>query len=399
MYRPLFWLSLGAATTLVLAFATLNELTRFRPEVELHRAVAAFAQAKTVEVKTAASWVDGQGAARTVSTLYLLGQARPSGPNIGDYAGKFRLVRLSGADQKYDDLSGEERALGNMTYLTYEPPGPDVADSPFAAAGTWLALAPADLPRWSSPFPGVAFPFASIFDVPAPWAVDALAKLAAAAPALDIAYISGDGRVETVSGHPCHVIDLRLDRAATESALLDLVRLKENRDPSDAERLRVSTVADGLSRLAIRVWTGTADHLPYQLEAGGSVLSGQSSIPFNVLADLSGYDAPFASAAPARTVTLAAALPAIAAARPSASEGAAAAPAVHLPSFPILGTDDADSDGLNAILETFYGTDPHNADTDRDGVSDGAEIRQGCNPLGRGTLFGFGIGKALNQCP
>ncbi len=47
---------------------------------------------------------------------------------------------------------------------------------------------------------------------------------------------------------------------------------------------------------------------------------------------------------------------------------------------------DSDNDGLNAAGESFYGTDPENADTDGDGYNDGEEVRAGYDPLGPGKL-------------
>ncbi|MCK5061380.1 hypothetical protein KAR28_02425 [Candidatus Parcubacteria bacterium] len=47
---------------------------------------------------------------------------------------------------------------------------------------------------------------------------------------------------------------------------------------------------------------------------------------------------------------------------------------------------DSDNDGLLDSLETFYGTDPKNSDSDGDGYKDGDEVRNGYNPLGEGKL-------------
>ncbi len=48
---------------------------------------------------------------------------------------------------------------------------------------------------------------------------------------------------------------------------------------------------------------------------------------------------------------------------------------------------DSDNDGLSDYEEkNIYGTDPHNSDTDGDGMNDGKEIKKGRNPLGKGTL-------------
>ncbi len=48
---------------------------------------------------------------------------------------------------------------------------------------------------------------------------------------------------------------------------------------------------------------------------------------------------------------------------------------------------DSDGDGLSDFDEiNGFGTNPHDADTDNDGVTDGEEIRRGTNPLGQGLL-------------
>lgn len=47
---------------------------------------------------------------------------------------------------------------------------------------------------------------------------------------------------------------------------------------------------------------------------------------------------------------------------------------------------DSDNDGLPDYLEPFYGTDPGNPDTDKDGFKDGEEVEKGYNPAGEGKL-------------
>ena len=47
---------------------------------------------------------------------------------------------------------------------------------------------------------------------------------------------------------------------------------------------------------------------------------------------------------------------------------------------------DADNDGLSLFDEERYGTNPGDADTDRDGYSDGQEVLNGYNPNGAGRL-------------
>jgi hypothetical protein len=59
---------------------------------------------------------------------------------------------------------------------------------------------------------------------------------------------------------------------------------------------------------------------------------------------------------------------------------------------------DPDQDGLTNSLEKFYGTDPNNPDTDGNGIKDGDEVNSGCNPVGPGRLFNFGITDDVGNC-
>lgn len=48
---------------------------------------------------------------------------------------------------------------------------------------------------------------------------------------------------------------------------------------------------------------------------------------------------------------------------------------------------DADGDGLNNLQESVIGTDPHDPDTDGDGIDDGEEVLDGVRHLDRPSLF------------
>lgn len=47
---------------------------------------------------------------------------------------------------------------------------------------------------------------------------------------------------------------------------------------------------------------------------------------------------------------------------------------------------DSDHDGISDDDEKVFGTDPQNPDSDGDGFLDGAEVKEGYNPLGEGKL-------------
>jgi hypothetical protein len=78
---------------------------------------------------------------------------------------------------------------------------------------------------------------------------------------------------------------------------------------------------------------------------------------------------------------------------------------IALPAFDFpADTTDADNDGLPDVFERIVGTDPHNPDTDGDGILDGAAIAQGLDPLG-GKPLSTGIvataptpGTAVDVC-
>jgi len=61
------------------------------------------------------------------------------------------------------------------------------------------------------------------------------------------------------------------------------------------------------------------------------------------------------------------------------------------PTTDALQAADSDGDGLSDGQEHFYGSDAWNPDTDGDGWKDGLEFEKGMNPIGPGTLFGFGL--------
>ena len=58
---------------------------------------------------------------------------------------------------------------------------------------------------------------------------------------------------------------------------------------------------------------------------------------------------------------------------------------------------DPDNDGLTNLQEYQRGTDPHNADTDQDGMPDGWEVSHGLNPLNAGDASADSDGDGLSN--
>jgi len=75
----------------------------------------------------------------------------------------------------------------------------------------------------------------------------------------------------------------------------------------------------------------------------------------------------------------------------TASETTTAAPETPPAPGAAVQQADSDGDGFSDGQENFYGSDAWNPDTDGDGWSDGLEFEKGMNPIGPGTLFGFGL--------
>jgi len=400
-FRPLFFLVLGAAVAVVLALATARELTRFRPDAELRRMFVAAARAETVSFKGAYAWMDGPRQNRVLSTAYAAGQARLAGERAGDVGTQFRYVRLG--SRAYNDVAGELRSVDGTVYLTYAPPGPEVPGAPFTEDGAWLSFTRDEFPAWGAVLPGVDLPGWAPDPRAAPWTPESLLRLRRLVAALDAARASFDGTVEEINGREARVLDVSLDRAAMETFLLDAVRAREGREPGDMERVRAARLAEALAQLHVRAWVGKTDHLPYRVQAVGALpgAAGEEWQPVDVFVELADFDGPFEVRAPERPLGFRAVLGSLGilpAADALASDRLAAAPeplaaSAGLPVFTFAGGDDADGDGLDAILEAFYGTDPHNPDTDGDGMSDGEEVRRGRNPRGDGSLFGFGLGR------
>lgn len=402
MYRPLFFLSLASATMVVLAFATVHELTRFRPEVELRRAFAAMASASTVNYKVGFNWSEGQGQDRAANTSYATGQARLSGISSGEYGLRFRFVRFVPASRSYDDVSGEARRVNGKTYLTYAPPGPVVNGAPFTSADTWMSFGDGEFSAWGAILPGVVLPLAAPWKAHAEWDSEGYERVRGMLRrGPDIATsVRAQKAFEKIENVETRVMDLSLSREATNAALLALVRARSGADPTDFERLRAAELADALSRLSYRVWIGVADHRVYRLQTGGAVsVSGSTAlVPVDLYVEFGGYDAPFTVKAPDHALAFRTVLRSVFGFLPDALDRVASTPdasigaTASLPRVSFPTTEDIDGDGLDAILEAFYGTDPRNPDTDGDGVSDGEEVRLGRNPRGKGSLFGFGLG-------
>lgn len=403
MKKILGFLFLGVSAVLSLTFASYIVLTKFQPEVELRRMLIAMSELDTVRQNSALSWTRDLEE-RVNTTIYTSGQLNLENIAEVEHGTRFRVVQLTRA-KDYADLSGEVRALGDRTYLTYEAPGPDVPGVDFSGEDVWVEFFTGDLPGWGSILPGITVP---VFggERQGSWSPEAIAKLRKLLRVADVFLVSYDNETDDVREVETRILDARFDPDAVRAFLRELIRIKHDREPSANELLHIEAQALALEKLTIRLWIGKEDHLLYRFQAAGAIPEEGAStlVPVDILVDFSGFNEPFAVEIPNEkdVLTFKEILGATFGLLPESDESSALSlrPAnqplvtsdvAHLPVSEVEQSTDPDRDGLDNVLERFYGTNPQNPDTDGDGVSDGEEVLSGRNPRGDGSLFGFGL--------
>lgn len=406
MRKSLLFIILGTIIVLSFTFATYFVLIKFHPEDEVRRMLFAMSRLKTVNESGGFSWtMSGNGpVART--TLYTSGQINLEDLTRLEHDTKFRSVFL-GQTNQYTDLSGEWKVIDDKTFLTYAPPGPNVKGVSFAQDGTWVSFEPGEFLSWGSIVPGMVLPIATSKDHVL-WSPESLKQLRMLIARADVFSVVFNGKLETIQNHQTRVIDARLDPDATKSFLFNVLRARDTREPSDDDRLLVDAQATALSHLSVRMWIGAQDHLLYRIELNGNMAqtNRDAKIPVDVRVEFFDFNKPFVATSPNvsqpfttifqnafGSLPLNKFLVGDGLDRPVSSQREMLTQGVQLQVQQIQTAEDPDHDGLDNILETFYGTNPNKADTDGDGVNDGEEVRRGTNPRGKGSLFGFGLGK------
>lgn len=262
---------------------------------------------------------------------------------------------------------------------------------------TWVGFGEGELPLWGPILPGLEAPIESILSRDE-WSSEGRVRLKHLLSFADIFHVEYNGLTELVDGVNTRLIDGTFDEAAIETFLLDLVRAKEGRQPTESERLIANQSARQLSRLALRFWIGLQDHYLYRFQAVGGFVdpTGTELLPVDSRMEFSGFNEPYEITA-GSMVEFDDLFAAVFGELPSAGlEGDAHATflsesAARLPVKETESSNDPDGDGLDTLLEAFYGTSISVADTDGDSMNDGDEVRSGRNPRGKGSLFGFGL--------
>jgi hypothetical protein len=387
MKRVLFFIALGAATTVVLALAAYFALGPFDPAKEVRRMQVAMAPTRSFVHKSGLSWTVDASGERVTTSILGTGTIGLQHPYALEHDTKFRLVRLA-KGVGHEDISGEVRAVGDYLFQKIDPADVWVRYESRHGFSPLQSFAPALAPAGNPPF--------------WPWPAETQAALRLLLAQADLLTVDFDGFTELVGGVNTRKMNVRFSPDATRNFLLSVIRARSKREPTDEERLAADRLAAFLEKLYVRLWIGVLDHRLYRLHAAGVIVEPSRRLAVDCKVELSDFDAPLALSAPAAFTLFGASesgaevLPesATVLSPPPVSGADFAAPeAAALPAAAELGGRDADEDGLEDLLEVFYGTNPRDPDTDRDGVSDGDEVLSGRNPRGQGSLFGFGLGE------
>lgn len=399
MRKSLLFISLGVLVVLSLVFATYFVLTKFSPQDEVRRMTITMSRLKTVTEAGGFHWTVTDGTNDIYTTLYTNGPMRLSDPTKWDHDTIFRSVLLSKSTD-YKDISGEIKSLNGKIFLTYTPPGPTVSGVNFTSPQTWVSFEPGEFPSWGSLIPNLTFPF-PITHSKTSWTPEAIKQLRVLLGLTDIFQVTYHGAEEEIRGEKTRVIDAWFDGEAFKTFLYDIIRAREKRDLTDQERLNMNTIATNLEHVSVRMWIGKKDHYLYRIQAVGGLPRPNSTqlMAMDLRIDFSEFNKSFDVFEPESFIpfkkiyqSLLQVLPMSSIAFGRSSSLPTVTQDASIPEQQIQTGNDQDHDGLDQLLEGFFGTNPNNADTDGDGVSDGVEVKRGSNPRGKGTLFGFGLG-------
>ncbi|MBI5370371.1 hypothetical protein HZA85_04270 [Candidatus Uhrbacteria bacterium] len=397
MHRSLSIIVVGVLVVLSLTGASYLVLTKFSPQREIRLMLVAMSAQGAFSQNSGWSWTHTVNQKQITTTLYTSGQIDWSDPARINHRSAFHLVRV-GDENAYANLSGEWRRVNGVDYLTYHPPGPVVPGVDFSQDGTWVSFEQKELASWGPILLGVDVPL-DLTLTKTVWTPEGLERLHELLSVADVFLVSYNGLTELIDGAQTRILDARFDSDALHAFTNALVRAKEGDEPTDAQRIRATMLADQLRQLSLRFWIGTKDHRLYRLQTAGPISqdNGQDPVQADIRIDFHFPKPAELIEPPSRALTFATLLhatltPSANGSRTLGSQQTFVNDAtVRLPIQQIIDTEDIDNDGLPSLLEAFYGTDPTRADSDGDGVNDGDEVSQGRNPSGKGSLFGFGL--------
>lgn len=366
-----------------------------KPETVLRRAQMKLAAEKTMRVEIEASL--------TLPPQDLGGALVPSATSVDivmradlDRSSPLRQASLTsfsatqGSGEAAAVLSGESRRKDGRHYLKLDGAGPLDAEVAGRLKGVWVVS--------DRPFMEFIAPPDERALAERPLDEAGHAAMAAAIGSVDLFTVLAEKPVEAYGDGKARRYAVEVNLEAVTALLLKLRELRTGA-PVGAEDVLAATAAIARWGAPVgEVWidkrTGKFLEigLASSIEGVGTVAGG--SISF------SRYGAPVAVEAPQAEELERVLGPIFAkrlnlsgerSAEAEAAAGSGAAPGA-LPSATVAAEErDSDGDGLSDAQESFYGADAWNPDTDADGWKDGLEVEKGMNPVGPGTLFGFGL--------
>ncbi len=400
MHKSLIFILIGVAVVLSVTFASWVVFSEFHPEVEMKKMLIAMSELESFHQESLFGWTRQGDAVRDITTVFTTSDVYISDLTKIEHKTTFDAKHLT-RTENFTDLSGEIRSKDQKIYLTYRAPAPEISGVEFEKEETWIVFEPGELRSWGSILPGIDLPMEASTSTSV-WTPKAIERFRYVLRFADIFLVTFDGLTETIDEKKVRILDARFDKEALQSFLLDLVRAKEGREPTDAERLFVNRRAAQLERLTMRLWIGVEDHLLYRVQAAGAFTTEASSdlVPIDIKVELSEFNKSVTVKKPEQPIKFKDILATILANLPEAltqssvsrlNQNIISSVNVRLPVQKVEANFDADGDGLTDILEIFYRSNPNNPDTDGDGISDGEEVLAGRSPTGRGSLFGFGL--------
>jgi hypothetical protein len=397
MKKSLTFLLIGVLAVLSLTFAAYIVLTQFKPEREIRKMMITMAHLQSVHHELGFTWTQQDEYNPVTTILHTNGSMEVADDLQINHTTDFGVVYFS-KQTGYQELSGEFRTIDEGSYLTYAPPGPRIQGVDFDDH-TWIAIDQSERSLWGPLLPGVTWPIESIFSKDE-WTPEGRARLQYLLSYADIVDVTYNGYEFGHDGEKIYRISAWLSAQPINSFLLDLVRAKDAREPSNEERLLAYSTAKQLSGLSVNVWIGENNHFLYALSVDGT-LRGETQtqeIPIDFRIEFSQFNEDLFLEIPTTFLEFKDLFEAVYGVLPSSAIGSANqmqtlvdASSARLPVTDEQTNDDPDEDGLTNIVEAFYGTNALVADTDMDGMNDGDEVRMGRNPRGIGGLFEFGL--------
>lgn len=377
----------GALAAVVLAIAVALAFRLYSdPSAELVRMAEAMAKVNTFAQRSSFTWTL-EGDATKSETVTLSGAVDLTGIDDVRHATEFRDVRKDG-EKTVADVSGEVRTVDGTTYVLTRPTSTTRKE---AKSISWISFEQGN----EALLGYVSSPLMPLPD--APWLPGTLLRWRAIVPTVSLFVVDHADLVEPIGGVVTRRFETHLDSDGLNTFLLANAEARVGRELTTEERVAVAKWSAALKGLSVKLWVGKEDHLLYRMQVEGYVVLSEEAVSHvKIQSDLSRYNQPVTVEVPSSVVAQTngsfgdGGLRELGELVESTDVGVESEGFVsETEGSSIPKTHDDDEDGLDNVLESFYGSNPLNPDTDGDGVSDGDEVKAMRSPTGSGGLYGM----------